>query len=95
MSHEAACPQCRTEFMGMSENNRRNRHHPPGEANEFFYIDKDGKKSDRAIHEAILNGLSKEGAERLRQAAYARGRARGWSEEEIRKSYGNHGDPWE
>ena len=40
--------------------------HPPVEANEFFYIDEDGEKSDRAIHEAILNGLSKEGAERPR-----------------------------
>jgi hypothetical protein len=81
--------------MNTSAKGGRNRHDPPAEANEFFYIDKDGKKSDRAIHEAILNGLSREGAERLRQAAYARGRARGWSEEEIRKSYGNPGDPWE
>jgi hypothetical protein len=69
--------------------------HPPVEANEFFYIDEDGEKSDRAIHDAILNGLSREGAERLRQAAYARARASGCSEEEIRSLYGNPGDPWE
>jgi hypothetical protein len=81
--------------MGMSESDRRKLRHPPVEANEFFYIDKNGKKSDRAIHEAILNGLSREGAERLRQAAYARARASGCSEEEIRSLYGNPGDPWE
>jgi hypothetical protein len=61
----------------MSEYDRRKLHHPPVGANEFVYIDEDGKKSDQAIHEAILNGISREGAERMRQAAYARGRARG------------------
>ena len=81
--------------MGVSENDRRKLRHPPVEANEFFYIDENGEKSDWATHDAILNGLSREGAERLRQAAYARARADGCSEEEIRSLYGNPGDPWE
>jgi hypothetical protein len=81
--------------MTTSGEKNRERHHPPVEANEIFYIDKDGKKSDRAIHEFILKGISREGAERQRQAAYERAREMGWSEEEIRKSYGSPGDPWE
>jgi hypothetical protein len=81
--------------MTKSDERNRKRHHPPVEANEMFYIDKDGKKSDRAIHEFILKGISPEGVERLRQAAYESARKRGMPEHAIRQAYGNPGDPWD
>jgi hypothetical protein len=62
--------------MYTSAKGDRKSHHTPVEANELVYVDKDRKKSDQAIHEAILNGISREGAERMRQAAYARARKR-------------------
>jgi hypothetical protein len=70
----------------------RKRHHPPVDSNEFFYIDKDGKKSDRGLHEPILNGISPEGRERIRQATYERARKSGVPEDLIREMYGNPGD---
>jgi hypothetical protein len=79
--------------MNTSDESDKKPHHPPLEANEFFYIDKDGQKSDRALHEPILDGISREARERYREATYQRAREEGWSEEDIRETYGNPGDP--
>jgi hypothetical protein len=62
----------------------------------MFSIDpKSGKKTDIWIHEEIMSGLTREGAERQRQAAYERARKRGLSKEQIRRAYGKPGDPWQ
>jgi hypothetical protein len=67
----------------------------PREATEMFSIDpKTGKKTDAWIHEEIMSGLTKEGAERQRQAAYARARKLGLSEDSIQRAFGKPGDPW-
>jgi hypothetical protein len=60
----------------------------------MFSIDpKTGEKTDAWIHDEITSGLTKEAAEELRQAAYARARKRSLSEEQIRRAYGKPGDP--
>jgi hypothetical protein len=62
----------------------------------MFSIDpKTGEKTNAWICEELMSGLTKEGAEELRQAAYARARKRGWSEDRIQRAYGKPGDPWE
>lgn len=54
-------------------------------SNEGFYIDKDGKKSDRAFHEAILD--NPEANKAIAEEAIARAIRRGVPPEEAKRIF--------
>jgi hypothetical protein len=54
-------------------------------SNECFYIDKDGKRQDRAIHAEMLTPEAEERAFRLLLPTL---RSRGWTDSEIETLYG-------
>ena len=59
---------------------------PEKEGGEFFYLDENGKKSDAALHEEMLN-IGPEAEARLLNEARQRAREGGMSEEVIRDLY--------
>jgi hypothetical protein len=62
-------------------------HANAAKSNEFFYLDKDGKKQDAALHEEILAGIDRGDAARLKNASKQRARKAGISDAMIRKLY--------
>ena len=55
-----------------------------GKSNEFFYLDKDGKKQDAALHDEILSQGDHAAATEIGKEAARRA---GLSEAEIAKRY--------
>ena len=57
---------------------------PERKSNELFYVDKDGKKQDAALHEGILSGGDEAAAREIGKEAARRA---GLTEEQIVKLY--------